>query len=185
MKYFLISFIAVIFFSVAFVGGNYISYSNYGNKTEKSIEATYTNNQNILAQYGQKVMEAGQVPDMMRDDVVKVTNAAIQGRYGDGGSKAVFQMIHEQNPNLDSRVYVQIQQIMEAGRNEFQAAQSKLIDQRRQYDTALGNVWGGLWLTLAGYPKVDLKVAFLPISTDRAVEAFKTGREKPINIRGN
>lgn len=184
MKYVLYSIIAAMGFSIALVIGNYVSYANYGNRMEKTIEATYDNNQNILAQYGQKVMEVGQVPDMMRDDVTKVTTAAIQGRYGSNGSKAVFQWIQEQNPQLDSKIYIQIQQIMEAGRNEFQAAQSKLIDQRRQYQTALDNVWGGLWMHMAGYPKVDLKTQFMPITTDRAADVFKSGKEKThIQIR--
>ena len=60
---------------------------------------------------------------------------------------------------------------IESGRNEFLAAQSKLIDQRRQYQTALGNVWGGWWMRLAGYPHIDLTTEYLPISTDRTIEA--------------
>lgn len=167
----------------ATVIGNYVSYANTGNRMEKSIKATHENNQNVLAQFGQKVAEVAQVPDMMRDDVTKVTTAAIQGRYGSDGSKAVFQWIQEQNPVLDSKVYLQIQQIIESGRNEFQAAQSKLIDQRRQYETSLGNVWSGWWMSLAGYPKVDLEKEYLPISTERAIEAFKVGVEKPMKLR--
>lgn len=163
--------------------GNYITYANYGNSIENNIKATYDHNQNILAQYGQKVVEAAQVPDMMRDDVVKVATAAMSTRYGAEGSKAVFQMIREQNPSIDSKLYIQIQQIIESGRNEFQAAQSKLIDQRRQYSTSLGTVWGGKWLAFAGYPKIDLDTEYLPISTDRAKDAFKKGIEAPIKLR--
>ena len=67
---------------------SYVSVFNAGNKMEQGIKATYANNQNILAQYSQKVMEASQVPEMARDDIVKVAKAAIEGRYGPDGSKA-------------------------------------------------------------------------------------------------
>ncbi len=163
---------------------NYISYANFGNRSERGLEGTATNNQNILAQYGQKVMEVASVSEIYRDDVQNTTTAAIQGRYGENGSKAIFQMLREQNPTLDSKIYTQIQQVMESGRNEFQQAQSKLIDQRRVYQTALGNVWAGFWLNMAGYPKVDLATTYIPITTDRAAAVFKAGKESgPIKLR--
>ena len=40
----------------------------------------------------------------------KYTHAliALHGRYGEDGSKAVFQMLTEQNPTLDSTMYLNI-----------------------------------------------------------------------------
>ena len=175
--------LGVVFFVVAVLVGSYISNANYGNATEQLIKATYENNQNVLAQYGQKVAEVAQVPGMYRDDLQKVTTAAIQGRYGEAGSKAVFQFIKEQNPSIDASMYKQIQQVIESGRNDFQNAQTTLIDQERQYNTQLGNVVSGSWLHLAGYPKIDLS-KFQPITTDRASDAFHNGKESgPIQLR--
>ena len=161
---------------------SYVTWANYGNRTEALIKATYSNNENILAEYGQKVAEVAQVPTMYRDDVMKVASAAIQGRYGADGSKAMFQMLREQNPTLDSSMYRQIQQVIESGRNDFQSAQTRLIDVERQYEVERGNVWSGLWIRMAGYPKLDL-TKFQPITTDRAKDAFTTGVEKPIQLR--
>jgi uncharacterized protein YneF (UPF0154 family) len=175
-----IAFLALI---VGVVAVSYISAYNFGNQMEKQLVATRDNNKNILAQYGQKVQEAAQVPGMMRDDVTKVVTAAIEGRYGPDGSKAVFQWIQEQNPSLDSKVYVQLQQIIEAGRNEFQQGQTRMIDIRRSYETSLGYFWQGMWLRIAGYPKVNM-ADFQPVSTDRADEAFKAGKEAaPLQLR--
>ncbi len=164
---------------------SYISAFNTGNQLEKSLQATYSNNQNILAQYSQKVMEAAQVPDMARDDIVKVAKAAMEGRYGSEGSKAVFQMITEQNPTVDPMLYRQVQQIVEGGRNEFQNAQTRLIDQKRVYETALGSFWQGMWLRIAGYPKVNL-ADFKVITTDRTEATFQAGKEEaPLPLRAN
>ena len=160
----------------------YVNTANYGNEQENLIKATYIENQNILAQYGQKVIEAAEVPDMMRDDTIKVAQAAIGGRYGQGGSKAVFQMLKEQNPQLDPSLYKQIQQIVESGRNDFEEGQKKLIDIELQYNTALGTVVKGSILKYAGYPKIDL-TKYQPVTTDRAKDSFKSGVEKPIQIR--
>lgn len=161
---------------------SYISAYNTGNRLEQNIKATYENNRNILAQYGNKVAEAAQVPSMQRDDLTQVVTAALEGRYGEDGSQAVFQWIQEQNPQIDSTVYVQLQRMIEAGRNEFTSAQTKLTDQKRIYETALGSFWQGTWMSFAGYPRIDLE-EFKIVSTARADDAFRTGTEEPLKLR--
>lgn len=169
----------------AFVGTgavSYISAYNTANRMERSIVATDENNRNILAQYGNRVAEAAQVPAMQRDDLTAVVTAALEGRYGEDGSQAVFQWIQEQNPQIDSTVYVQLQRMIEAGRIEFAAAQTKLVDQKRIYETALGSFWQGTWMSVAGYPRIDL-AEYQIVSTVRADEAFETGIEEPMQLR--
>lgn len=161
---------------------SYISAYNTGNRLERAIVATDENNRNILAQYGNRIAEAAQIPAMQRDDMKEVITAALQGRYGKDGARAVFQSIQEQNPNIDSTVYVQLQRMIEAGRVEFADAQTKLVDQKRVYETALGSFWQGTWMNVAGYPKIDL-AEYQIVSTTRADEAFKTGIEEPMQLR--
>ena len=155
---------------------SYFSAASYGNDLESQLRAQQTNNKNILGQYGQKVLEVAQVPDMYKKDLVELTQAAIGGRYGENGSQATFQMIKEQNPNLDPGMYKQIQQVIESGRNDFTNGQTHLIDVRRQYEKALGSPWQGFWLRIAGYPRVKLE-DFDIVSTDRADTAFKNKKE--------
>jgi len=162
--------------------GSYVSNANYGNRAEKQIVAAWENNENILAQYSLKIAEMAQVPEMMRDDLKEVYRAALEGRYGEDGSKATFQWLQEQNPQLSPEVYTRLQQTMEAGRNEFRVAQTELIDLKRSYETNLGYVWKGFWLRVAGYPKIDLN-KYKAITSEYAQEAFKTGVDKGITLR--
>lgn len=182
----LIAALVALFILISIVGIGFMSYvsaSNYGNQMENQLKAVQTDNKNKLAQYGQKVLEVAQVPDMYKKDMVEITQAAIQGRYGAGGSKATFQWLKEQNPSLDPSMYKQIQQVIEAGRTDFQAGQTRQIDIRRQYETALGTFWGGMWMRMAGLPKVNLK-DFDIVSTDRADTAFQKKKEDgPIQLR--
>lgn len=168
---------------VLVIAGSYISNANYGNRAEKEIVYAWENNENILAQYTQKVMEAAQIPAMQRDDVERVVTAALSARYGKEGSKAMFQWIREENPRLDASVYSKLQQIIEAGRDEFRVAQTRLIDAKRSYDTNLGYVWKGFWLNLAGYPHIDL-AKYKAITTEYTGETFRTGKEPgPLQLR--
>lgn len=165
------------------LGGTYISAFNYGNQMEQQLAAQLSNNQNILAQYQQKMLEAAQVPEMYKNDFKEITKAAIEGRYGDGGSQATFQWLKEQNPSLDVSVYAKLQQLIEAGRDEFKLAQTKMIDVKRQYETQLGTFWFGTWLHIAGWPKADL-ATFKPIITDRVESTYLKGKEDgPLKLR--
>lgn len=168
---------------IAVLALNYISAHNTGNQFENRLKAEYENNQNILSQYSQKLMEAVQVPDMMRDDLVKVSRAALEGRYGENGSQAIFQAIAEQNPQVSEALYIKLQQLIESGRDEFKNAQTRLIDTRRAYETALGSFWQGMWLRIAGYPREDLS-KYKAVIIDRVEETFRTGKESaPLQLR--
>ena len=166
----------------AVVIGSYITNANYGNRAEKELEAVWVNNQNVLGQYTLKVQEVAQVPEMYKDDLKEVVQAALSSRYGADGSKAMFQWIKENNPNVDSSVYIKVQQVIEAGRNEFQGAQTRLIDNKRSYETNLGYVWTGFWLKIAGYPKVDL-AKYKPVLASDTAQIFEKGVQQPLNLR--
>lgn len=161
---------------------SYISAKNFGVRTENGLRTKVENNENIYAQGTQKIMEIAQVPAMYADDLKKVVTAAIQGRYGDKGSQATFQWIQEQNPTVDPSMYKKIQQVIEAFRNEFQQAQTEMLQMRNTYENALGYFWQGMWLSAAGYPKIDLS-QFKIVTTDKARQTFETKRDSGITLR--
>lgn len=171
----------VVVLVAVFLFITYVRYANYGNRMENALLTKVENNQNIYANGTQKIIEIAQVPAMYVADVTKVTQAAIGGRYGANGSQAVFQMLREQNPQLDAKLYTKIQQVIEAFRDEFKENQTQMLDMRNSYKTALGNFWGGLWLGIAGYPRTDLK-QFDIVTTDKASETFRTKRDKGVQL---
>lgn len=158
------------------------SINNQANKFEKALVAEQDNNKNILSNYGKKIAEAAQVPDMQRDDFVKVVSAQMQGRYGSDGSKASFQWIQEHNITLDTSVYTKLQQIIEAGRNEFRNGQTKLISVRQSYETVLGSAPRGFFMGMLGYPKINLK-DFDIVTDNRTEQAFETKKEESLKLR--
>jgi len=166
---------------VAFVAGSYIVNFNYGNSMERQIEATHTDNRNVLAQYSTRIMEMAQVPDMYKEDVMEIYAGALTGRYGENGSQAMFQFLQEQNPQIDASLYTNIQQSMEAGRNKFENSQTRLIDLKRGYETRLGSFYSGFWLSVAGYPRIDLD-SFNIVVNDYSNEAFETGIDNGLTI---
>lgn len=161
--------------------GSYVSAKNYGNQMEVQLDAKYQDNENVLSSGYQKVSGLVQVPTLATKQLKEVLNAAIQGRYGADGSKAVFQFIKEQNPTVDPSLYTKISQVIESSQDEFKNAQTGMLEIKRSYQTALGSFWQGFWLGVAGYPKLDLS-KYRIISSAGAAEAFRTGQQPAFNF---
>lgn len=177
-----ISFVALLFLIGGTIAVSYIKYANMGARMENTIKAEYEDMQNILGQYAPKIRDALGVTELQTDAVLKVFTGANESRYGKGGSNATFQWIKEQNPNLDQTTFVKVQQLIEAGRNKFENAQTKFIDTKRAYRTQLDYVWSGLWMSIAGYPKIDLD-KYKIVKSSHATKAFETGIDDGLQLK--
>lgn len=163
-------------------GLTYATYANQGNRMDVAINAKHKNLENVLSSGYQQISGVAQVAEIAKDDLKEVFTAAITAREGEDGSRAVFKMVTESNPNFDPNLYREIQRVVQATKKEYQTEQTAFIVQKAQYQEALGTVWGGWWLKLAGYPKTnlaDLKI----VTTGKASRAIETGVEEEISIR--
>jgi hypothetical protein len=196
----LIPWIAVVF-TLLILLGSYVSAYNYGNQMETRIKSQHKNMENVLAQYSQTIQELMQVPTAYKDDLKEILTATMQGRYGftttttsaDGKTTQtnnnesrqgpLMQFMNEHNLNLDSTMYRQVQQNIEAGRQKFEFENKKLIDIKNEYQTSLGSFYKGKWMQIAGYPKIDLD-KFDIVSNGYARQSFEKGMETgPIKLR--
>jgi hypothetical protein len=175
-----VGIIAVVL-GITYVSGAF-SYRQECVALEARLQAQEESNKSSLATHINVVRELAQVPEMYRDDLVKVTEASMKGRYGADGSEAVFQFIQEHNPNFDSSLYAKIETAIEAGRTRFDADQRQLMDIKREYEVGLkGNdsVFYGMWFH---YPTIDLS-QFKVVTNAETDKAFASGQSEPLKLR--
>lgn len=177
--YLILGVVAIVFIGLV---GSYVSANNTGAMFEADLVASRDNGKNVLTQTQNTIMEMVQVPEMAKDDIKEVVAAALEGRYGEDGSQAVFQSIQEQNPSVDPKLYTNVQDAIQSGRKNFEREQTRMIDIRAKFQTSLRTIPTGFFMRLAGYPTVDFK-DFEPITTSRVDKVFETGNEEVLKLR--
>lgn len=174
----LVASVMLFFFSVGiYLVMSYISAYNYANAKENEIVAQYSQNQNMLSRLTNTISGLVEVSDLAKEQIKEVTKAALEGRYGANGNKAVVIAVQEAYPGtLDSAMYNKIMTAVESNRIAFAEEQKKLIAIKQGYDTERGSFIRGKFIALAGYPKIDLSKYNVVIS-DATATTFETGRD--------
>ncbi len=173
---------AVVLLMGVILIGAVIGFYNTAVMTENGIKAQYGQNKNNYDNYFKKLRETAQVPEMYMEDMRKLWDGVMSGRYGKDGSKAVFQWITEHNPTVDASLYKKIQDVVEAGRNSFEADQKMLIDKKREYDNYRQTFPNNVIAGLLGFPKINLD-DYAIVTSGETEETFKTKKSEPFKLR--
>jgi len=185
-----IATLAIIGLVVALGAQQYISNANYGNRAEEGVDKEYENLQNVLSAYTLKIGDMAQVPGLMRDDMKDVMVSVMTARQGPDGSKAMFQWFKEHEINLSPEVYINIQDAMVAGRNEYKNQQTRFIDIKATYVVNLGYFWKGTMLSAAGYPNINVGFPrgsqddYEIVKSQSALDTFESGVDQGIKLGG-
>jgi len=171
----------LVIFAAVMVNG-YLDFSNSANNFENQINAQYKQNQNVYDNGWKKVQEVAQVPEMYTESVKKVFVSAIQGRYGANGATATFAAIQEANPNIDSSLFLRVQQVVEDFHNRFEESQKRLLSIKQEYDNLRTATTGGrLYNTFGHYPHLDL-TKFDIVTSDETESAFQTKKAGALKL---
>jgi hypothetical protein len=162
---------------------DYISFTNDANKFENGIKAQYSDNQNVYDNGWKEVKEKAQVPEMYTEQLKELYDGTMKGRYGSEGSRAILQLIKEQNPDLKPEIFLAIQQSIESFRRRFTQAQTELVSRKQEYTNFLtANTSSRFYNMFAGYPRIDM-TKFDIVTSERTEETFRTKKADEIRLK--
>jgi hypothetical protein len=85
-------------------------------------------------------------------------------------------MIHESNPEFDTRLYDKLMQSIEAQRAYFASAQQRMLDIIRERETLLESMPSGWFI------RNKSKIEYTVISSEVTQQAIQTRREDDIEL---
>jgi len=165
-----------------------ISKRNAFVRIENNIHMAYEESKNVHSNYVLRIQEMAQVPKMATKQLSEIVKASNEGRYGNDGSKAVFQFLKEQNPNIDQSLYTNIQKEVTGGRLDFQSKITRVNDNKGVAYNMLDDTVGGFILKdILGMPRKNIGYEGGPddykvIMSETSVETYKTGVDKGVNM---
>lgn len=150
---------------------------------EATLEKKNGETEAVLSRVTVAVQQTAGVVEIYANDVKEVISAAVQGRYGKDGSKAVFQMIQEKNPTVSDKVYLKLADLIGGGQKEVEIVQVQKLEVCAAYKKELGYLVRGAILRFAGFPKADLALECRVISDSATRSAMETGLQQPVKLR--
>jgi hypothetical protein len=145
---------------------------------ENDIKALNTKSENVLSTTTIKIQDAVGLNKQYTNSLKEVVQAAVEGRYGKNGSQATMQWIQEQNPTVDSKLFLKVHDIIDGGGSEFKISQDRKIELCTQYETTRDYLVRGWLLKMAGFPKKDVLTMCRIVSDEATQNAFATGKRE-------
>lgn len=177
----ILGFLIVVVLVVVIGVMSVIGINNTCVQMEASIKAQYSQNQNNMDNMWKKFREASQVTSMYTDDLKKVYDSAIKGRY-ENANQVMMNWIKEHNPNFDASMYKNLQVMIEGGRNTFESNQKMLLDKKMIYEMKLQSFPTIFIARVLGFPKINLEKYDI-VTSGQTQDAFETKKADEIKLR--
>ena len=103
-----------------------ISYQNSYERIDQDIQAQYKKIESNYEKMSRVILQQAGIVNKYSEDFKNIYKGMMQGRYGKDGSKAMFQWIKEQNPQISDTLYAKLMTTVEAQRTGFDRQQSKV-----------------------------------------------------------
>lgn len=143
---------------------------------QERINSQYASNKSSYDNMWKKFKEMAQVTDLQANNFKKVYDDIITGRYKD--TNLLFKMVKENNPNLDQKTYINLQNEIGASRNNFDNNQKEIADIIREYNTYVRVKF--ITAAIFNFRTVDSNKYI--ITSDRTSKAFDSGKDSEIDL---
>lgn len=151
---------------------------NYDNAHQRLLADIKAQEQKIESNYDKMfktIAQQAQVTKNYFSEFKEIYKGIMVGRYGDGGSKAMWQWLKEANPQAPSDLHIKLMNTIEASRTSFDREQQRLANMSAE-DKKLFTTKPAKWFT-SGEPR-EITI----ISSTKAKKVIETGVDDDIDV---
>lgn len=142
------------------------------NQIKAKQEANTTDFDNMK----KKISQVAQVSEMQMSKLKEIFVENSQARTPKGGSLALW--IKEAVPNVDTKTFENLQNIIVSSRDSWTMRQKELIDYKREHDNMMDTIPSCWLLSFVGHSKQEVIV----VTSSNTKEAFKTGEDNDVDV---
>jgi hypothetical protein len=160
----------ILLFSVI---GNFNSYT----RLENLAKATQVDNTNVLDNTRKAIREAASVSDKEVEALTNIITGYADARGGNtagDGQLVTVGMVQEAVPTItEIKTLINLQNIVVAGRKDWQFSQTRLLDIKRQADDVFNTFPSGMILKMLGKKEIEVVI----VTSAETKENFRTGED--------
>jgi len=172
-----VAIVGLIF--VISIGGYFVSTMNTEVGLRNTITAKVQDNESEFDNMFKKISQVAQVSEKQMDSLKDIFNSHATSRAGEGGQGGVMMnWIKESIPNVDTKVFANLQNIITGSRDRWTMRQKELVDLKREHDNLLDKFPSSMVCSILGKEKIEITI----VSSSRAKKAMQTGIDDDINV---
>lgn len=175
-------FIGILMVIIITLGGFGVASYNGFQDTKNHILMLYQTNQNKLSNYTMIIKEKLQISEKYENTLKEVIRQTMQGRYGDNEETPLFKFIKEQNINIDTKIYLDLMNTINAERKGFALAQDERANACRLYNNGLKSFPSNIVAKVFDFKAEDMETYCTLVSDERTNEIFRTNLQQPIKF---
>lgn len=180
-KFILIGIVTLLGISLIFGGITYFSYSNKEITLRNAIKAKQKDSEIIFDQTWKVISQKAQITEQYKNGFKEVFTDIMDARYDNtkGQRGALFNFVHEANPNFDVSLYKDLSAAVEEQRENFTRVQEELLGLGQEHDNLIDRQPAKFFLVMIG----GVEHIKLNIVTSKKTEGvFKIGQENDIKV---
>lgn len=167
--------VLVLFVIGVFIWG--IGVTNKSTVLINQIKAKQEANTTDFDNMKKKISQVAQVSDMQMNKLKEIFVENSQARTPNGGGSLAL-WIKEAVPNVDTKTFENLQNIIVSSRDSWTMRQKELIDYKREHDNMMDTIPSCWVLSFVGHSKQEITV----VTSSMTKEAFKTGKDDDIDV---
>ena len=159
--------------------GYVVSVNNREVRLRQTIVAKQRDNTSEFDNMWKKIAQVANVTEMQKDSLKEIFVGYAQARSGGaeaGGSLATW--IHESVPNVDTKTFENLQNIIVGSRDAWTQRQKELLDMSREHNILLNEFPSGIVLSIFGREAIEIKI----VTSSRTENSFETGKDDDVQL---